>query len=449
MELSDLCELRTLVENLVSSARALQGVIDRNYRTQRLREVLDEHYDIGELAGVRVLERGYVNVSYEIQTSKGGKTRRYFLRQYKRGIREEEVRFEHSLVRHLARKGFTLSADLIPTKTGGTYVRHLEEQDGEQEEVYFAVFEYLPGEDRYTWDNPACTETELAEAARVLARYHRAVHDLEPRSTRYEAGIVNLLPTISGNLMKYAKRAGCTKFDAYYLKNLDHILQVIQAARDRIDPEEYRTLPQVAIHCDYHPGNLKFQDHRVVGVFDFDWSKIDARCFDVALAVVYACTTWEGKEDGDLVPARVSQFLGSYQQETAAGQGEPGPSGGTPNGVNRGPSAGPSGGAAGVPPGTASPAPGPLNQQETTALPNMLRAANLYVLNWDVDDYYIKKPNPYEYLLYLQHNVRTMRWIEENWDELDRLVRSALGSGMDLPGKSAGPGTRTGGGGPP
>jgi homoserine kinase type II len=428
MELSDLCELRALVDNLVSSARALQGVIDRNYRTQRLRELLDEHYDIGELAGVRMLDRGYVNVSYEIQTRKGGETRRYFLRQYKRGIREEEVRFEHSIVRHLARKGFTLSADLIPTRNGGTYVRHLEEHDGEQEEVYFAVFEYLPGEDRYTWDNPACTETELAEAARVLARYHRAVHDLKPRGTRYEAGIIDLLPTISGNLMKYAKRAGCTRFDAYFLKNLDHILQVIQTARDRIDPEQYRTLPQVAVHCDFHPGNLKFQGQRVVGVFDFDWSKIDARCFDVALAVTYACTTWEGKEDGDLVPRQVSLFLSSYQREAAAETEGPGAPGENSDGA----------------PGTASPGPGPLDKEEISFLPNMIRAANIYVLNWDVDDYYIKKPNPFEYLIYLQHNVRTMRWIEGNWEELVRIVRSALGPGKYRPGESAGAGTIAG-----
>lgn len=402
VEFSDLCELRVLVDNLVSSAQALQGVIDRNYRNQRLREMLDAHYDIGELTGVHMLERGCVNVSYEIQTRKGNETTLYFLRQYKRGIREEEVRFEHSLVSHLAKKGFTLSADIIPTRDGTTYVRHIDEHDEEQGEMYFAVFEYLHGEDKYTWDNPACTEGELAEAARVLARYHRAVHDLKHLGTRYEARIINLLPTISGNLMKYAKRAGCTKFDAYYLKNLDHILNVIQTAQDLINPEEYRSLPQLAIHCDYHPGNLKFRDERVVGVFDFDWSKIDARCFDVALAVTYACTTWEGKEDGDLLPRRAALFLSSYQQEAAAGREGPG-----------------------------APGPGPLTEKEAGFLPNMIRASNLYVLNWDVDDYYIKKPNPFEYLIYLQHNVRTMRWIEGNWDELVATVRSALRPGRE------------------
>jgi homoserine kinase type II len=56
----------------------------------------------------------------------------------------------------------------------------------------------------------------------------------------------------------------------------------------------------------------------------------------------------------------------------------------------------------------------------------MIKASNIYVLNWDVDDFYIKKPNPYEYLTYLQHNVRAMRWIEGNWGDLVSTVAESL-----------------------
>ena len=65
---------------------------------------------------------------------------------------------------------------------------------------------------------------------------------------------------------------------------------------------------------------------------------------------------------------------------------------------------------------------GPLGHREIEILPVMVKASNLYVLNWDVDDYYIRKPNPFEYLIYLQHNVRTMRWIEDNWDNLKDVI---------------------------
>jgi homoserine kinase type II len=391
MEQLDLGELRALVENLAHSVHTLQEVVDRNYMKERLREMLTTYYTIGSLVDVKKLDRGYVNVSYELEAVQSGKKQRYFLRRYKRGIREEEVRFEHSIVKHLMNKKFPLSAGLIFRKDGATYVKETEEREGEIEEVYFAVFEFLKGEDKYTWDNPACSKKELADAARVLARYHDAVCDLKFEGRRYEARIIDLLPTIPGNLMKYAKRTGSTKFDAYFLKHLDYTLHVIEDTVKQMDREVYEELPQLAIHSDYHPGNLKFKKGAVVGLFDFDWSKIDVRCFDVALAMTYACTTWEGKNDGDLLLDRILLFLKAYQDEVSTMQGI-----------------------------------GPLRDSEIDFLPVMVKASNLYVLNWDVDDYYIKKPNPYEYLIYLMHNVRTMRWIEENWDNLKTAIGRAL-----------------------
>jgi len=384
LKLVDLSELRVLVENLANSAQTLQEAVDRNYMAEHLKVLLSENYNIGELINVKKLDRGCVNVSYEIDTMMEGKKQKYFLRRYKRGIREDEVRFEHSIVKHLMEKKFSLSAGVILNKKGCSYVKDMEGvDDDEKEELYFAVFEFLKGEDKYTWDNPVCSNEELDDAARVLARYHSAVDGLQWEGRRFEPKIIDLLPTIAGNLMKYAKRTGTTKFDTYYLKHLDYTLNVIDSTVQQIDRSDYNKMPHLAIHSDFHPGNLKFQNGRVVGLFDFDWSKIDIRCFDVALAITYSCTTWEGKDDGDLLLDKLILFLSAYQEESRK-----------------------------------LTVPGPLQDKEAHYLPVMIKASNLYVLNWDVDDYYIKKPNPYEYLIYLQHNVRVMRWLENNWDTL-------------------------------
>ena len=381
MELVNLNELRNLVENLVSSVQVLQEAIDRNYITEHMKGLLSENYDIGELIDVKKLDRGYVNVSYEIDTIKGDRKHKYFLRRYKRGIREDEVKFEHSIIKHLMKKNFKFSAGLIQKKDGSSYVKEFETTGGEKEDIYIAVFEFLKGDDKYTWDNPVCNDEELQDSALVLARYHSTVYGLKPEGRRYEPKIIELLATISGNLMKYAKRTGTTKFDNYFLKHLDYILAVIDSTLGQIDRKQYAELPCLAVHCDYHPGNLKYHKNGAVGLFDFDWSKIDVRCFDVGLAVTYFCTTWEGKEDGDLLLDKMILFLKSYQDELKKIQGV-----------------------------------GPMYEKEIEYLPVMVKASNLYVLNWDVDDFYIKKPNPYEYLIYLQHNVRVMRWLENNWD---------------------------------
>src|SRR5512138_900083 len=104
-----------------------------------LQDVLS-HYDLGELVDFQRNERGFVNTSYAICTLAGGERRRYFLRKYKRGIREEELLFEHSIVEHLARAG-TPVARIHHTRSGQTYLQ--------RRGAFYTIFDFLPGEDRF------------------------------------------------------------------------------------------------------------------------------------------------------------------------------------------------------------------------------------------------------------------------------------------------------------
>ena len=63
------------------------------------------------------------------------------------------------------------------------------------------------------------------------------------------------------------------------------------------------------MHCDYHPGNLKWVDEQGVGLFDFDWSKLDYRLFDVAQGIAYFCSSWEGPDDGDVRLDKAAIFV--------------------------------------------------------------------------------------------------------------------------------------------
>ena len=80
---------------------------------------------------------------------------------------------------------------------------------------------------------------------------------------------------------------------------------------------ELEGMPFIPVHCDYHPGNQKWVDERVVGLFDFDWSKLDYRIFDIALALVYFCSSWEGRDSGDLWLDKSAIFVRAYQDEAA------------------------------------------------------------------------------------------------------------------------------------
>jgi homoserine kinase type II len=362
----------------------------------KLGRLISENYEIGELKKVKRLDRGYVNTSYEIETERDRQENRYFLRQYKKGIREEEVKFEHSIINHLVKKKFELVARIVGTKDQRTYVRQFEDDDEEdkRECVFYAVFGFLPGEDRYSWDNPFCCDDELESAATVLAQYHDAVFNFNPEGRRHHPRIIDLLPQMVGLIDNCARRAAKTRFDLYFLASLNSILSAIDRTKISITKREYQKIVHLPIHGDYHPGNLKFQDQKVTGLFDFDWSRIDARCFDVALAVTYFCSAWEGRDSGNLLLDKTTLFLSRYQKNLPGLEGL-----------------------------------GPLEDTELELLPPMMSASNLFVLCWDLVDFYSKKVNAHEYFVYLQHNVQLMKWLEDrmNLGKLEKVIVESTG----------------------
>lgn len=354
---------------------------------------ITKHYEIGDLAGCERIPRGFVNVSYRLETMAEGRKTKYLLRKYKQGITEEEIRFEHSLVDHLVDEGFDLVAAVIRTKDGGTFVKCGERQrDDDEPPIFYAIFEWLEGEDRYTWDDPPSIDEELRSAGAVLAQYHRSVQALEPKGRRVEPRIHDLLPEIAKGVQQYLTEAGETIFDAYFLQHGDIIQEEIERTLRAIRQNRCDNLTELVIHCDYAPGNLKFRDSQVIGLYDFDWSKVDVRVFDVALALVYFCTTWEPTCNGDFIPHSVSVFLNGYQSALTEQAGA-----------------------------------GPLNDAELECLPHMIAASNIYVLNWALEDFYGKDVDAEQYLRYLRHHVNLIHWLgdEANWNQLTRLASEA------------------------
>ena len=262
------------------------------------------------------------------------------------------MRFEHALVNHISGKGFHIAAQVFPSKQGVTFVTREELLDGERVGRLFAVYEMLEGEDKYTWVNNRCTDREFESAARVLARVPRAAHDFDPGDlAREQPPIMDFLAPVARHLRGYAAQAA------------GHGVRRVLPREAAGHPRRGRArrghgaslagMPQVPVHCDYHPGNLKWVDEQGVGLFDFDWSKLDYRLFDVAQGIVYFCSSWEGRDDGELRLDKAAIFVRAYQDEAAHFD-----------------------------------TPGPLGAEELALLPRMIANANLYVLNWDMIAYY-------------------------------------------------------------
>jgi homoserine kinase type II len=333
-----------------------------------------EQYDLGELVQTERNERGYLNTSFEIETIRHGTLEKYFLRRYRVGTLPEEIQFEHAIINHLLEREFTLVAKIFPTREGKTFVSRPDITHPGRKS-YYTIFEYLPGEDKYTWIGPECTVAEIENAAAILAAYHAAVAGFHPPGYRAEPGILDLVPVFAENLEKSIEISKKTHFDACLQENLGQLLKNCEETARQCRDLSQAEVPRLVIHSDFHPGNLRFKGEEIVAMFDFDWSKIDLRVFDVGLALWYFFSSWKTMDNGVVRTEDAERFLDNYQRAVSQHSGI-----------------------------------GPLNQHELEILPVMINLGNLYVLNWTVTDYYAKTVDVDEYLIYLQHHISFNRW---------------------------------------
>ncbi len=373
----------------------LRGIREFFYRNQVplenfkvLQNILSEHYTLGTFIRCRRIHTGYVNVSYELEMFRNGKPRRYLLRCYRMGTRGKKIRFEHALLRQLFKRQFVFSPRVIDTKYGKTYVK-LEQKPkrGIQQTYYLAVFSFLQGEDTYRWDAPLCTDEELADAAKVFALYHNTVFGWETEETCKKLLFVDYIPSIMEQWSSYTQTTVRSAFDLYFLEQFDDLLRCLKSSLTFPGQGKYNAMPRLIIHGDYHPGNLKFQNGKVAGVFDFDWAKMETRCFDISLAINYFCTSWEETKDGELLVDRVETFLGAYLEAAKEMEGL-----------------------------------GSLNNLELECLPAVMMMSNLAIMDWTVNDFYKTRPDPEEYQTYLRHSVRLLQWLERNRDVLAECI---------------------------
>ncbi|MBW2625150.1 MAG: phosphotransferase, partial [Deltaproteobacteria bacterium] len=147
-----------------------------------LSDIVYHYYDRGKLISVERNETGNVNISYHIQPLRGGESKQYILRCYRKGTHENKIKFEHALMKELSERGFDLAPSVVVTKDGSTYAIVPEKFAEGNWATSIAVFSYLPGEDRYSWDAPLCTSEELTNAAEVLALYHNTIFGWEEQA---------------------------------------------------------------------------------------------------------------------------------------------------------------------------------------------------------------------------------------------------------------------------
>jgi len=359
--------------------------------TQTIGHLMAEHYDLGRPTRVKEILGGYCNKSYAVWMTRNGEPRRYFLRLYNPDIVKNEIIFEHALINHLRSNGFELAAAIIPCRNKGTLVTTPPPEDHPGEQALWALFEFLEGENTYSWTNTDLSNKAFISAADILARLHHCGFGFikPPGTDRGQPRIMNFIPAFKETFSGFLRQTEERQCDRLFRKNFNPICRTIDTAVSHT--ARFRGMPEMPIHCDYHPGNLKYRDEEGVGIFDFDWSKIDYRLFDLALGLYYFTGIWGGKKCG-LRRDKFELFLNTYNNACRAHTHI-----------------------------------GPLSIQETQNLVPMLSIASLYVLNWDLVDFYSTlQPEDGEYIVYFEHDIGLMHWIARNTATLEQWVDRSL-----------------------
>ncbi len=381
-------ELLDRVKDLKRSCDYFYKTIDNQVLRNQVVDLVENHYDLGSVNKVYEVFGGYTNRSFGLICEKDGQRGEYFVRKYKATAIDDDVELEHRLINYAIGQGFKEAARIYVNKDGRTFVRIKEIMGGKPKTRVFAVYEYLGGEDKYTWIDNECTPNELRNLGALLARLHNSTRDFNPGSvSKAEPKIEFLLPQMKRIFSELVNQPLDTKFHDYFKMMLPRLKEIIDA--HLIPAEDYAKMPQTPIHGDYHVGNVKFDGENTVGLFDFDWSKIDVRLFDVCLGLAYCCSSWHVATDGQIRIDDCRYFLEGYNGALDG------------SGLSK------------------------FNETERKHFATMMTIASVYLVYWCTELWYYLDPegtNDYESIYYLTHFNRTMRWISANEDRLSEVI---------------------------
>ena len=384
-------------------AEAIQQTAKEHFYFSLIRDILDRYYDVGSLEEVWQIFGGYINTTFGIYTRKDGERQTWLFRIYKRGKNLNSLIFEHRLLTHARKNGFTFGAAPIETNEQKTYCTAMIPVEDHEEEFLCAIFNFVDGDVLYdwipNWAEEGLQDTTLTSAARCMAEFHSSTNDFDPEGLHgdnimdsEDSSCNDLIHKFPQTLKKYRQAYADAGLDNAYTEYFDAVWPVFDkmCAKAYIPPEDYAQMQINPCHCDFHAGNFKYlPDGTICGSFDYDMAKFDSRLFEIGLAMHYVFASWKLATSGVLRLDRVERFIKLYDEEIKK--------------IGKIPL---------------------LSDLEKSYLYEVLIQGTAYVYGWATSAVvYDPTLNPHEYLYYAQHYVDCMNWLDAHEEEIRELSK--------------------------
>lgn len=237
-------------------------------------------YDIGEVVELTAIAEGVENTNYRLDTTQG----RFVLTLFEGRTDEASLPFCLGLTAHLASRGFACPTP-IKDRTGDWL--------GRLNGRAAAVIEWKTG----AWLRSPSSADQAAAGA-VLARLHLMAAD-------FELGRDN--PVGPAMWRRLADR--CAGGAARASVEDRGLLDRVEAALSRLGDPFTDDLPSGAIHADYFPDNILFEQDAVSAVIDFYFGCTGAFAYDLAIAL----SAWGFDADGRAIPEALAAFQRGYE----------------------------------------------------------------------------------------------------------------------------------------
>lgn len=265
-------------------------------------KIITDFYDLGTVKELKKCTAGTMNISYIVTCTKDGKDQKAFFKQYYAGRTEQEMRYEHVLIKHLSKKASGMIPKLYYAKDGKTYV----EAEYNGQTYFHAVFSCLEGREPYGWRNNAMSDTAFEESCAMVARFHHwgegfeAPEGMEVEAPdRYSEVMLEWKEKLPKLLDELEERGRARLIREFIRKKMDFILEKIEFCVPFVS-RYLPLLPQTIIHNDINPQNMKYdeEDH-VTAVFDLDWIGEDKRLIDIAYFAHQTLSSWDTDHFGE------------------------------------------------------------------------------------------------------------------------------------------------------
>jgi homoserine kinase type II len=261
--------------------------------------VVLSNFDIGIIESVMEYPRGSRKAPKLVITSEQGK---FLLKRRAKGRDDPfRVAFSHALQLFLASKQFPLP-HLIGTRKDNNSMF-------QWRKATYELFEYIPGQ-----NYPQTLEATF-EAGRVLAEYHKLLHNFESE-WKPATGSYHKAPSVEQGLKTIPATVGGGETELRDI--LCFLLEAYRGAAAAAEAEGLSKWPQQIVHADWHPGNMIFRGNNVAAVIDYDAARRQPRVLDVANgALQFSILSAEANADqwpDYLDESRFKRFLRGYDE---------------------------------------------------------------------------------------------------------------------------------------